>query len=205
MTDIRPLRDPTRRFPRPAQPSDVLLVQPAASLSPEQIFRFLTDPHSEPWQHRLDWKHYMRLLAVNGWVFKTSEWHASGELQAVAQKIDSWQAQSRKIKIWHPDKVWFVLRHNGRYWACSATPRLVTLQDSEKAQFRIGKLFQIALRARWVSLGLWILFRFGLLLDFKKENFAIELGAKRIYYIDDELYTFDSVYDFLRRRIRPLS
>jgi hypothetical protein len=54
-------------------------------------------------------------------------------------------------------------------------------------------------------MSLWILFRFGLLLDYKKENFAVAEGTKRLYYIDDEIYGYETWRDLLNRQSRLLS
>jgi hypothetical protein len=102
MSGIIPLRDPSRRFPIPDQRSDILLTVPLNRLSRAEIFSLLTEPQSDHWQHKLDWKNYMRLLTVDGWVFKTSEWHRSEDLQPIQRRINTWKERSRKLKIWHP-------------------------------------------------------------------------------------------------------
>jgi hypothetical protein len=140
----------------------------------------------------------MRLLAVDGWVFKTNEWHCSKDLQSVKQSIEIWKERGRTLKIWHPQKYWFILRQEDIYWACNATPRLVTLPDIGISLPGTSKLDRIELMVRWSLMNLRILFRHGLMLDLKIDNFGIAEGSKQLYYVDDEVYRFESWRDFFR-------
>jgi hypothetical protein len=205
MPDIVPLTDPSRRFPKPQQRSDILLTYPLTDLSKDEIFSFLTNPQSEHWQHQLEWKSYMRLLTIGDWVFKTSEWHQSEDLASLELRINIWKERSRILKIWHPKKFWFILRQEESFWACNATPRLITLPDIGISIPKRSPLDQIELMMRWSKLNLWILFKYGLVLDLKINNYAIAQDSKQLYYVDDEVYRYESWRDFFQRRKKLLS
>lgn len=205
MTDIIPLTDFSKRFPKPETQSDILMTYPIGALSREKIFLFLTDPYSEHWRHRYDWKDYMRIQTVNGWVFKTSEWHCAEKLQTVEKKIMVWKERSKKINIWHPNKFWFILHHGDRYWACNATPRLITLPEIDNSYSEIPGFHYLRYKAERTWMFFWTLCRFRFLLDFKEGNFAVDQASGRLYYIDDELYIFDSWRDILSWRQQLLS
>lgn len=198
MVDVIPLRDLDKRFPTPRQPSDVLMTYPLGSLSHDEIFLSLTDQRSELWQHREDWKGHMRLLAANDWVFKTSEWHCSGDLTSAQQQIDRLKEQGHKINVWHPKKYWFIVRHDRNFWACNATPRLMTLPDIRTSYSPFAKLHYVELQARrgWLLLGTVV--RFGLMLDTKEDNYAVDQSDGRLYYIDDELYGVREWWELIR-------
>jgi hypothetical protein len=204
MPEIIPLQDLDRRFPKPKQRSDVLLTYPLSDLSQEEIFSFLTNPHSELWQHKLRWKNYMRLLIAGDWVFKTSEWHCSEDLQSLEIRIANWKELSQTLKIWHPKKYWFILRQEDGYWACNATPRLVTLPDVGSSIPKTSLLDQIKLIIRWSQLNLWVWLKYRLVLDCKIDNFAVSQGNKHLYYVDDEVYRYESWRDFFLIRKKLL-
>ncbi len=188
----------------PADRTQIRMTRPLGGLSRDDIYGYLRDPGSEHWQHSTEWKTHLRLLAVDGWVFKTSDWHRSTDLGDVEAKVEAWQRRGRRMKIWHPEKYWFILDLGNDYWACNATPRLETMAEIyESLPQRLGAR-KVELRARRAWMIFWGLFRFGLILDSKRENFAVEEGRRRLFYIDDELYGFRTWPDFFRRRQRLL-
>lgn len=124
-----------------------------------------------------------RLLEVAGTILKTSLAHVHatrGEATAAARAARARQAEAR---LWHPDKIWFVLPWRDGYVLATATPRLRTLRALRSAEERLAA-FARALRWAWVAGR-----RYGVGLDLNPANFAIDPERQdAIVYLDDDLY-----------------
>lgn len=194
-------------FPRPVTPSDVTVIHRPGAFSSLDLFSLLVDNSSEEWDHKVGPDSSTRLLFSQGKVIKTDCTRASGcPAEARAIVADSIRL-TRSLGIWHPAKTWFLLHAQGHYWPCNITPLLESVADSLdidaqqdqgliKIQFFMKLWSKPASWRNWltwhrvITFCLKIAIRHKLFMDTSPSNFGCESGRNRLFYLDDELYSF---------------
>lgn len=177
-------------FPRPDSASDIELLPPSSSWTPVAVFEVLAEPGGVEWRHRVgvagpvdgSAKTTTRLFAGRQWVCKLRLDHAR-ELAAEAREA-SLASRDRgwHMSIWHPEKVWFVMRAAGVWFPVTLCRELVTLRQIATLDQRLRM---------WTSMlqmSIDVHRAHGVGLDLNPANFATEPGGTQLYYLDDELY-----------------
>jgi diadenosine tetraphosphatase ApaH/serine/threonine PP2A family protein phosphatase len=109
--------------------------------------------------------------------------HACHSADAAARLVLEIRARGRAASVWHPKKVWAVMRSDDLWYPLTLCPELVTLRQVEALGDRLRawtEMLQASIDVQRVH---------GLGLDLNPANFGREpLGGQRLYYIDDEFY-----------------
>ena len=151
----------------------------------------LADPGGEEWRHKVgvagpgagSAKPTTRLFAARGWVLKTRVDHTFTSADAARAALLGARARGRSANVWHPDKVWALVRVKGTHYLLTLCPELLTLRQVEKLEDRLSAWTEM-LQA---SIDVHRLHRLGL--DLNPANFArARSGGPRLYYVDDEFY-----------------
>lgn len=194
-------------FPRPQTPGDVLVVPREDGFSSLDLFSLLVDSSSEEWHHKVAPDSPTRLLFSRGHVIKTDLIRASGCLAEVRARAAASMRLTRSLGIWHPRKTWFILHAQEQYWPCNITPLLDSVAsllalNGPQDEGLINLQFYMRLWSKpsswhkwlmWfkvITLGLKTLLRHRLFIDPSPSNFGFERGQPKMFYLDDELYSF---------------
>lgn len=184
-------------FPKPLTPAGILPIGSGRGLWHEDLFVYLTDPNAEDWQHKtgvagnLDGsaKNSLRLLLSRNWVFKTNAEFTAADLKTVHTHLLTQISHAERLPIWHPQKMWFALDDGQYFWPCTAVPRLTTLRDlttwEEKSYWWL-KMF---------NLGLNSVISHQISLDINPSNFGFDDRERKLYYLDEEIYTPGEISD----------
>jgi len=177
-------------FPRPAAAGDIELLPPSRAWTVAAVLELLADPAAVEWRHKVgvagpvegSAKPTTRLLAAGGWVCKLRL--DQGYPTAADARAASQSSRERGVgaDIWHPDKLWLVMRVDQTWHPATLCRELITLR--QLADFP-------ARAAMWTSmlqLTIDVHRLHGLGLDLNPANFATERGGARLYYLDEELY-----------------
>ncbi len=179
-----------RWFPRPALPGDVELLDPRGRFTPSAVFELLVDPGGEEWRHKVgvagpvdgSAKATTRLLALRGWVLKTRVDQAAPSAIELRQRLLRSRAPGLEAGVWHPEKVWGVLRAGDACYPLTLCPELVTLRQIAELERRMLAWIEL------IQAGIDLHERHGLGLDMNPANFGRAADDPRIHYLDDELY-----------------
>lgn len=154
------------------------------------MFEVLADPDGAEWRHKVgvagpvegSAKPTTRLLSARGLVCKLQLDHACASAADAREAIAASRDRGLRAGLWHPDKLWLVMRSGDRWYPMTVCRELVTLRGIE----------EFAARARMWSAMLQMSIdthrAHGLGLDLNPANFATERGSSTLYYLDDELY-----------------
>jgi len=125
-----------------------------------------------------------RFLEIGSWFLKTSLDRSFERLdQAMSQEMEQERIR-RRLRIYQAERLWFLSRGtDGRIWACSLTPRLLTLRELFNQTGGDDQCWKLFLKA--LSWTLELLERWNVVLDCNPNNFGI--GEQRLYYLDDDL------------------
>jgi predicted phosphodiesterase len=137
-----------------------------------------------------------RLLVSPGHVIKQRTEYKIKEKDArrfITQAIE----RERKLGIYHPSKTWFLIFDEAQEFPLIAniTARLTPLNDldsltpavtAERYTQLLGEMFQLYLESAA---------RHDLSLDISLSNFALD-AQQKLYYIDDDVYTWDRFTTF---------
>ncbi|MDQ5822902.1 MAG: hypothetical protein M3441_01655 [Chloroflexota bacterium] len=172
-----------------------------------ELFSLLVDSSSEEWHHKVAPDSPTRLLFSRGHVIKTDLIRASECLAEVRARAAASMRLTRSVGIWHPGKTWFILHAHEQYWPCNITPLLDSVasllalnerQDESlvKIHFYMRLWSKPASWHKWlmwlkvITLGLKIVLRHRLFIDLSPSNLGFERGQTKLFYLDDELYSF---------------
>ncbi|MCA9685429.1 MAG: metallophosphoesterase [Myxococcales bacterium] len=184
----------TAWFPRPSSSADIRLLGASGELGVDELLTLLQSPTAVEWRDKVgvispaegSAKASTRLLASGGWVFKTDTGQAEPSRGGPQIRIARLLQVASRVEIWHPDKRWFLLRSEDRWWPVSVCPQLLTLRAI--TDWRRFSRSWSGVIARAIELSR----HHNIGLDLGPANFAIEAGldpaAAPIWYIDDELY-----------------
>jgi hypothetical protein len=165
-------------FPKPAA-SGHIIVGRGGTLSRERIFSLLTHPDARAWIPGDE--RSLHIMMSEEWVFKTHPDHRVRSFLLLLDSADRVTDFYRRCGVWHPSQQWFIVWDGNECWLCNAAPRLDTLDRASRVRRAAGLLQIIAVLVR-------ALLRAGVVIDPQLENFAMERGSSRLYYIDDEVY-----------------
>jgi hypothetical protein len=168
---------PSRRLRPPAGPDAIVIPTGNGRLSATDIFALMTD--AEPWQPQPGARTPMVFARTAEWVFKSNLTWRGTEGEAVRQRTVQMIELTAALRIWHPDKTWFMLRDRRRYLVCNATPRLVL---PKRAGLRYALSFWEMRRLSKAAAAQ------GFRLDIRMYNFGFDRRWWRLYYLDDEVY-----------------
>ncbi|MDH5759542.1 MAG: metallophosphatase family protein [Gemmatimonadota bacterium] len=163
------------------------------------LFALMADPKAEEWPDRVgvvggvdgSAKHTTRLLESSNWVIKTDLAHVAPDPGQLRARSESLVEMAGKTDLWHPKKVWFLMRVADGWLPASACPRLRTLRDVTEWSEKITRW------TRMIEMGLETTGKFGIHLDLNPSNFGFEeKGSSRLYYLDDEYYQPHGLVDF---------
>lgn len=176
-------------FPRPRSVADVEIVEPA-ELDASTFFELLTSPDAEEWRHkvgvvgRLDGsgKATTRLLAVRGWVLKTSVASPEPTREGLRERLELEIARGARAGVWHPSKRWALVGTAAGWLTVVACRELHTLRRVEPVEARVHAWTQM------LALGMDVKLRTGLGLDLNPANFALDSELGGLFYLDEELY-----------------
>lgn len=177
-------------FPTPEVEADVSLLEPSGAWTPNELWSLLTADTAVEWRDKVgvagpsdgSAKTTTRLLASRGWVLKTRVDQAFATKEAATAWLLSSRTAGRAASVWHPDKLWAVVRVRDVWHPLTACPELVTLRGLPSLEAR---------RAGWIELiqaGIDVHRVHGLGLDLNPSNFARAAEGGRLYYLDDEFY-----------------
>jgi diadenosine tetraphosphatase ApaH/serine/threonine PP2A family protein phosphatase len=177
-------------FPVPARPEDIELLEPHGHFTRTSVFELLTDLEAEEWRQKVgvagradgSAKATTRLLASGDWVAKTRIDEVSGSAGAARERAVRARAAGAAARVWHPSKLWAILRVGDAWYGLTVCRRLSTLRDVPSLDERLvawTDMVQTSLRVHRAH---------GLGLDVNPANFGREKGAPRLYYLDDEFY-----------------
>ncbi len=181
-------------FPRPESLQDIIPCDEEEPLSRTSYYALLLDPSAEEWRDKVDRTSPTRLLLSRDWVFKTRAEKKSDCFDTVRSGIERSVARTRRYRVWHPLKRWFILRAGGAYWPCNATPRLLTLRELD------GQLARRLWLRSAVPLMMRAFLAHRIALDLNPSNFALEPSTEDLFYVDDEVYYSDSIINLLLKR-----
>lgn len=141
-----------------------------------------------------------RLIEVNGYIIKTDITLASENLEKLKKDLSKKCFTSRKLKIYHPSKEWFIIKFEDKYLPCSICKKLYTLHNISDLNKRLEYFLEL------IKIQLNIIKTHDLELDLNPSNFAYEqTDINTLYYLDDEIYEkadLKSVGEFIIHRIR---
>jgi diadenosine tetraphosphatase ApaH/serine/threonine PP2A family protein phosphatase len=154
------------------------------------VFELLADPRGAAWRHKVgvagprdgSAKPSTRLFAAQGWVCKLQLDHACASVVEAREAVAALRGRGVHAGIWHPDKVWLVMRADGAWHPVTLCRELVTLRQLATCDERMR------LWTTMLQLSIDVHCTHGLGLDLNPANFATEPGGSRLYYLDDELY-----------------
>lgn len=177
-------------FPRPGSDADLELLAPSGSWTPAALRALLTHPSAEEWQHKVgvagaadgSAKPTVRLLASCGWVFKTRVDLGLPSAAAARERALAASAAGRRAGVWHPEKLWALLRSGEEWLPLTVCRELTTLRQIERSDDR---------RLAWIDMlqaSIDVFRLHGLGLDINPSNFGRDRDSGQIYYLDEELY-----------------
>ncbi|MFA7537266.1 MAG: metallophosphoesterase family protein, partial [Desulfuromonadales bacterium] len=184
-------------FPIPQTPADLIVQDTGGGLCHAQLLELLVEDRQEQWRHKTgvagaregSAKSNLRLVLSGGWVLKS---HAdllfASEAEAVAA-AENGMALAARLQVWHPRKTCFLVRTEGAWWLCSATPRLTILRELHLWDEKV---------AGWCAmlhLALRMILAHRILLDINPSNFGYEVPGEKLFYIDEETYQPGEVRD----------
>ena len=185
-------------FPRPDASEAIHVLTQEGMISSGRIFELLTSPHSREWRERVgvrspgdgSAKRSARLLLTGDQVIKTDTHLQYPDREAAAASVQPRLELAERLALWHPQKTWFLMCSEARWWVLSVCPRLKTLR-----QFRDRER---KMRA-WLDMLRFTLkfsqhHRVGL--DLNPSNFGLEQEANDLFYLDDETYMPLSMADW---------
>jgi len=154
------------------------------------VRELLGDPDAEEWRHKVgvagpldgSAKPTTRLLAARGWVCKTRLDQAFASASAGREAVLAIRGAGRAAGIWHPDKLWAVMRIGDVWLPLTVCPELTTLRRLERFEERVqawNEMIQSAIDVSRLH---------GIGLDLNPANFARATAGSRLYYVDDEIY-----------------
>jgi len=154
------------------------------------VLELLADPGAEEWRHKVgvagpidgSAKPTTRLLAVRGWVCKTRTDQVFGSASAGREAVLAIRGAGRAAGIWHPDKLWAVMRVEDAWLPLTVCPELRTLRRLELFGERVLAWTEMI----QAGIDVYRLHRIGL--DLNPANFARANAGGRLYYVDDEVY-----------------
>lgn len=176
-------------FPRPTSPEDVRLFEPRRALSAREIFDLFTTEGQE-WLHKVgvagradgSGKSSTRLLAVDGWVFKTDLTMGAQSWEAAEAGHHRERGRGLALHVWHPKKSWAAFRAGETFYPLTVCPELTTLRSLDDVDARLSGWTDM------LRLALRVASRCGLGLDLNPANFGREEVDGQLYYLDDEFY-----------------
>lgn len=179
-----------RWFPRPDSVDDIELRSPSPTWTATGVFELLADPGGAEWRHKVgvagpregSAKPTTRLFAAQGWVCKLQLDHACASVVEARDAVDRARARGVNAGIWHPDKVWLVMRAAAEWHPVTLCRELVTLRQLATFDERMR------MWTAMLQLSIDVHDTHGLGLDLNPANLATERGGSRLYYLDDELY-----------------
>jgi len=113
--------------------------------------------------------------------------------QAVAEKWCHLQIKKeQEYDIYHPQRTWVVYGLDQQWIVCNVTPRMRALHTIDLPAIDINE--RILILAEVLNIYMKFTTRFGLRLDEGLSNFCLHDG--KVYYLDDDIYPWDSFYSF---------
>ena len=166
---------PSRRLRPPVSPDAIVVPANNGRLAAADIFALMAD--AEPWQPQPAPRTPMAFARTGEWVFKSNlTWRDADPERAHGRAVQMVELNAG-LRIWHPDKTWFVLRDRRRYLVCNATPTLVLPAGLRRVQ----SFWQMRRLSRAAAAQ-------GFRLDVRTYNFGFDRRWWRLYYLDDEVY-----------------
>ena len=178
-------------FPIPACPEDLELIAPCGDWTPASVFGLLTDPEAEEWRHKVgvagpvdgSAKSTTRLIAARGWVCKTRMDVVSPTVAEARARAMEARALGLTAGVWHPEKLWAVMRRQDEWFGLTVCRELVTLRQEERVDGRLLAWIHMI----QASIDVFRAHQLGL--DVNPANFGRQRsGPSRLYYLDDEFY-----------------
>ena len=125
-----------------------------------------------------------RFVEIGPWFFKTSLDRAFADMGEATDREQERERFRRRLRIYPPERLWFLCHGQDRkIWACSLTPRLLTLRELFNQTGGDRQCWRLFLRA--LAWTLEILERWNVILDCNPNNFGV--AQDRLYYLDDDL------------------
>jgi len=154
------------------------------------VFDVLADPGGVEWHHKVgvagpvdgSAKPTTRLFAARQWVCKLQLDHARGSAAEARDASLAGRSRGWHTSIWHPEKLWFVMRAEEVWFPVTLCRELVTLRQVATLDQRLRMWISM------VQMSIDVHRAHGVGLDLNPANFATEPGGTRLYYLDDELY-----------------
>src|SRR5262249_6632182 len=131
-------------FPKPEHEGDIVLLEPSGAWTPGDVFALLDDPKGVEWRHKVgvagrqdgSAKATTRLLLSGGWVCKTRTDQVFSSKGAALEWLYASRAPGRNAALWHPAKVWAVVRVTDAWRPLTLCPELVTLRHVAQMEER---------------------------------------------------------------------
>ena len=123
-------------FPRPFS-KDELFFSSEFNLKHEFIYSLFFDPNFIELKHKVgvtsdkdgSAKITTRLATIRSFFFKLNIEHFFlTELEAFDVILEQ-NKRAKKLKIWHPETTWFLLKHEEKYYPVSISKKLKTLRE----------------------------------------------------------------------------
>ena len=185
-------------FPRPANPADIELLNQETDFSRELLFDYLHDPEAVEWKDKVgvttpadgSAKATARLLKSRGLVFKTDIGQRTSDKAVLRSHLQHLSSLASGLKLWHPEKRWFMMLAGEEWLPVSVCPQLTTIRAIDSLEERL------AWWSRMIVMGLKLSEEHGIGLDLNPSNFAFhEPASARLYYLDDEFYAQHNCFD----------
>lgn len=165
-------------------------MQPSGTWTAGKLLALVADPGGVEWTHKVgvagpvdgSAKPTTRLLAVRGWVAKTRTDQGSPSAAEAKAALSAARFPGRNAGVWHPDKIWSIMKIGSSWYPLTVCPELPTLRQIASLNERLAAWTEMI----QVSVDVHRLHKIGL--DINPANFGREASTSRLYYLDEELY-----------------
>lgn len=189
-------------FPRPRTPDDIIIVDHNGAQSQSELYTLLVDPTAEEVPDKSNLSAYTRLLISQGWVFKTRHTEKTQDITLLRARVTDSIERTKKLKVWPPEKAWFILRAQDHYWPFNVTRQMKLIWNHD-GHIQTHRVFKRIGHYKWYIKEMQLFFKTALthhiMLDLNPQNFGITEDARRLYYIDDEVYYYPNLKSIILR------
>ena len=174
------------------------MVDSGHAFSAEQIYGWLHSPQARELKHKVgvaspndgSAKISTRLLKSEGWFFKTNLERRFPSKALAEQWVLEQIELSREVKVWHPQKQWFLVGDEQDWLAFNLGPNLKTLRELGTFSEKIRGWTDMIEMAFQTSES------HNVCLDINPSNFGMD-ETGRLYYLDDEVLQGSVSMDYI--------
>jgi len=186
-------------FPRPEQADDIEILSPDPALEATQIYPLLHNAGAREWKEKVGVAAFLegsakvtvRLLESQGWFCKTDKNLRTEDRKQLKEAVLKAIQLQQQYPLWHPKKLYFLMRIDRFWWPMSLCPTLKILRQITTWQERLQW------QKRMLKMGLEYNYQHQLGLDLNPSNFGFSPDDEgTLYYVDDEVYPQQENFHF---------